>query len=96
MPSLPPLALARKVNGGMSGKITRKVTVEKGRRLSADSSNAGEQSSSMKKKSVFERLGTAGPSYEVNRNSAVVLCESKLRPKSNNIDRPISIACRLG
>eukprot|EP00794_Sanderia_malayensis_P011080 gene11080-12248_t len=51
----------------MSGKTTRKVTVESSSRLSADSpslSSSHEQSSKMKKRSVFERLGTASGGFE--------------------------------
>ncbi len=53
----------------MSGKITRRVTVDSDRRLSADGSGlntAFDQSQKMKKRSVFERLGTAGAAYEVS------------------------------
>ena len=49
-------------------KTTRKVTVDTSRRSSVEGgSNSVEYSSKSKKKSVFDRLGTAGASsYEVS------------------------------
>ena len=47
----------------MSGKVTRKVTVEGNRRLSIEGPNSAAPSAetqAQKKKSVFERLGTPG------------------------------------
>ncbi len=59
----------------MSGKTTRKVTVETSNRLSTDTSSLSittEQGSKMKKRSVFERLGTAGVSYEVKYKTGLL------------------------
>ena len=47
-------------------KTTRKVTVDTSRRSSIEgTTGSAELSSKARKKSVFERLGTAGSSYEV-------------------------------
>ena len=48
-------------------KTTRKVTVDTSRRPSVEgTASSADGSSKTRKKSVFERLGTAGSSYEVN------------------------------
>ena len=56
-------------------KTTRKVTVDTSKRSSAEgTTSSGDHSSKTRKKSVFERLGTAGSSYEVKQYDNINMC----------------------